>query len=252
MHLVPNLFEIPLRTSSPVRSPTPDIVLKDVRDLLKDCALLRKLRSVDQDALIAQARLRKFDAGETIFSIGCHVNSMMAVLSGNVKISVSSPDGREVLLAILHPGEMFGEIALLDGKERSADARAMTPCELAVLDRRDVLAVLDSNPAAWKAFVEVLCARLRQTDQHLAEVALLPVPARLAMAVIRVNSEREIRNRAQFRVSQRELAELIGATRESVNKCLREWHRAGIVKVDDGFLAILDRAKLEAVAQQDW
>jgi CRP/FNR family cyclic AMP-dependent transcriptional regulator len=235
-----------------VRSATTNTVPKDVHALLKDCALLRKLSSADQDAFVAQARLRKFDAGETIFSIGSHVNSMMAVLSGNVKISVSSPDGREVLLAILHPGEVFGEIALLDGKERSADARAMTVCELAVLDRRDVLAVLDSNPTAWKAFVEVLCASLRHTDQHLAEVALLPVPARLAMAVLRVNSEREIASRAQVRVSQRELAGLIGASRESVNKSLREWHRAGIVKIDDGFLVILDRTKLEAVAQQDW
>jgi CRP/FNR family transcriptional regulator, cyclic AMP receptor protein len=235
-----------------VRSPTASIVPKHVHDLLKDCALLRKLSSADQDALVRQARLRKFDAGETIFLVGSHVNSMMAVLSGNVKISVSSPDGREVLLAILHPGEVFGEIALLDGKERSADARAMAACELAILDRRDVLSVLDSNPTCWKAFVEVLCARLRQTDQHLAEVALLPVPARLAMAVLRVNSEREIASRAQVRVSQRELAGLIGASRESVNKSLREWHRAGIVKVDDGFLVILDRTKLEAVAQQDF
>src|SRR5207237_554183 len=101
-------------------------------------------------------------------------------------------------------------------------------------------------------FVEVLCARLRQTDQHLAEVALLPVPARLAMAVLRVNSEREIAGRAQVRVLQRELAGLIGASRESVNKSLREWQRAGIVKIEDGLLAILDQARLEAVAQLDW
>lgn len=235
-----------------MRSLTPDFVPKDVHGLLKDCALLRKLNSADQDALVAQARLRKFEAGDTIFSIGSRVDSMMAVLSGNVKISVSSPDGREALLAILHPGEVFGEIALLDGKERSADATAMTACELAVLNRRDVLAVLDSNPASWRAFVEVLCARLRQTDRHLAEVALLPIPARLAMAVLRVNLERELASSVQVRISQRELAGLIGASRESVNKSLREWHRAGIVKIDDGFLAILNRTKLEAVAQQDW
>ena len=108
------------------------------------------------------------------------------------------------------------------------------------------------NSDVVSEFVEVLCARLRHTDQHLAEVALLPVPARLAMAVLRVNSERKIAGRAQVRVSQRELAGLIGASRESVNKSLREWQRAGIVKVDAGFLVILDRTKLEAVAQQDF
>ena len=235
-----------------MKSPTPSTVPRAAQDLLRDCALLRKLSSAEQNALIARARLRRFAAGETIFLIGSQVNSMMAVLSGSVKISVSSPGGREALLAILHPGEVFGEIALLDGRDRSADAKAMTGCELAVLDRRDVLAVLNSNPDAWKAFVEVLCARLRQTDRHLAEVALLPVPARLAMAVLRVTGEREITNEPGAQLSQRALAGLIGATRESVNKCLREWHRAGIVKIHEGCLAIQDRAKLESLAQQDW
>ena len=112
--------------------------------------------------------------------MGSPGSSMMAVLGGQVRISISSPDGKELLLAILHPGEVFGEIALLDGKERSADAHAMAACTLAVLERRDVLVFLEQHPGAWASIVEVLCERFRENTQHPAEVSLLQLPARLA------------------------------------------------------------------------
>jgi CRP/FNR family transcriptional regulator, cyclic AMP receptor protein len=88
---------------------------------------------------------------------------------------------------------LFGEIAMLDGKPRSADATALTACTLAVLNRHDVLAALKRNPAAWLGLVEVLCSRLRQTDEHLVEVALLGLPARLAKALLRVMAEQGAR-----------------------------------------------------------
>jgi len=95
-----------------------------------------------------------------------------------VRISVPSPEGREIVLAILQPGEVFGEIALLDGKERTADA--MTGCDLAVLERRDVMEFLERQPNAWPRLVEVLCGRLRASDLHMAELAMQPLPVRLA------------------------------------------------------------------------
>ena len=81
---------------------------------------------------------------------------MMAVLSSTVRISVPSPDGREIVLAMLHAGDVFGEIALLDGKERTADAKAITSCHLIVLERRDVLTFLDRHPKIWPKLLEVL------------------------------------------------------------------------------------------------
>lgn len=196
--------------------------------------------------LVSRARIRRFAAGDVIFLQGSPGASMMAVLSGQVRISISSPEGKELLLAIVQPGEVFGEIALLDGKERSADARAQTACSLAVLDRREVLVFLERHPEAWVRIVEMLCERFRENTQHAAEVSLLQLPARLAKALLRMDAERLPGSKP---LSQRELGNLIGAARESVNKCLSDWQRRGAIRIDDAAIIIVDRASIEAIAR---
>src|SRR5258707_149804 len=133
----------------------------EARRLLGDCVLFEGLSGNERSAISARARMRTFDAGENNFALRSPGNQMMAVLSATVRISVPSNDGKELLLAVIHPGEVFGELAVLDGKERSADALADTACTLAILDRRDVLSVFERNPSAWLKIVEVLCRRLR-------------------------------------------------------------------------------------------
>jgi CRP-like cAMP-binding protein len=216
--------------------------------------LFRGLVEDERDALVARARIRHFAAGETIFLMGSAGDSLMAVLSGQIRISVPSPDGREIVLAIFQPGEVFGEIALLDGKERTADARAFTACDLAILERRDVFAFLERQPNAWPRLVEVLCDRLRSTDQHIAEVALMQLPVRLAKALLRI-AEPEAPGASgaavgTVQLSQRELGNLVGAARESVNKCLREWQRSGLVRIVGTSITIADRDTLRALAEQ--
>jgi CRP/FNR family transcriptional regulator, cyclic AMP receptor protein len=228
--------------------------LESFRRSLGNCVLFREIVAVDKDALLSRARLRRFGAGETIFLMGSPGDSMMAVLSGNVRISVPAVDGREIVLAILHENEVFGEIAMLDGKERTADARALTACTLAILERRDVLAFMERHPSAWLRLVEVLCERMRRTDLHIAEVALLQLPIRLAKALLRMSSLEPIpsvgHKNLTIQLSQRELGNLVGAARESVNKCLREWQRAGIVRIESSLITIADRATLEELAEQ--
>jgi CRP/FNR family transcriptional regulator, cyclic AMP receptor protein len=225
----------------------------DARRLLGACTLFQGLGAEEQKALFARVHLRTCPAGETIFSMGSPGDSMMAVLSGNVRISVPSPEGREVLLAILQPGEVFGEIALLDNKERTADATAMTACHLALLERRDVLAFLDRNPQVWPKIVEVLCARLRNTDQHIAELALLQLPTRLAKVLLRFASVDNGASGAaatpQVGLSQRELGNICGTSRESINKCLGAWQRRGIVRIDEGVIVLANRSALEELAE---
>ena len=223
--------------------------IEDARRLLANCMLFRGLVENERDAVVARARLRHFAAGETIFLMGSPGDSMMAVLSGQVRISVPSPEGREIVLAIFQPGEVFGEIALLDGKERTADARAMTACDLAILERRDVFAFLERQPNAWPRLVEVLCDRLRTTDQHIAEVALLQLPVRLAKALLRM-ADADASGNSAVQLSQRELGNIVGAARESVNKCLREWQRSGLVRIEGTSITIADRATLQDVAEQ--
>jgi CRP/FNR family transcriptional regulator, cyclic AMP receptor protein len=119
------------------------------------------------------------------------------------------------------------------------------------LDRRDILSFLERNPSAWLKIVEVLCHRLRSTDQVLAEVALLQLPARLAKMMLRVSGSSSIKQTEKIQFSQRELASMVGGTRESVNKCLRKWQVSGIVRVTDGRIAITNRAALETIAEHD-
>src|SRR5262252_389759 len=227
--------------------------LDEARRLLGNCGLFRGLKIDERSAIINRARIRNVAAGERIFSIGAPGDYMAAVLTGEIRITVPSPNGRELLLAILKAGELFGEIALLDGKERTADATANTPGILAILDRHEVLSFLERNPASWSRIVEILCDRIRHTDIQLAEVALLRLPARLAKAILRIASNDPnpgIDNR-HFRVqlTQQDLANLVGATRESVNKCLATWQRQGLVHIDGGQITVTDRPRLESLVR---
>lgn len=225
------------------------------RALLERCCLFRRLGAIERDVLFARARVQKYPAHATIFLMGSPGESMLAVLSGSIRISVPSPNGKEVILAILGPGEICGEIALLDGKERTADARAATDCSVVVLERRDVLAFLAQYPNAWSGLVEVLCERLRIADRQMAEFALLPVSIRLARALLRlaVADESESNGAAlslpRVHLTQRELGNIIGATRESVNKYLGAWQRKGHIRIGDRLIVITNRAAVESLLE---
>ncbi len=244
------------RTALAERRAAGDAVLAGGRDvveggraILGQCGLFRRLSVGERDALLARARVHKYAANETIFLMGSPGDSMVAVLRGTIRISMPSPDGKEVVLAILGPGEICGEIALLDGKERTADARAATDCSVVVLERRDVLSFFAQYPDAWARLIEVLCERLRAADQQMAEFALSPVPVRLAKALLRLATSDgpTVDDAAATRVhlTQRELGNVIGATRESVNKYLRAWQRKGWVRIGDRLIVISNRAGVE-------
>src|SRR5262249_62177331 len=123
------------------------------RAILAQCGLFRRLSDTEREALFTRARTQKYAANESIFLMGSPGDSMVAVLSGTIRISVPSPDGKEIVLAILGRGEICGEIALLDGKERTADGKAATACSVGGLERRTGLAFFAQCPAAWSSMV---------------------------------------------------------------------------------------------------
>jgi CRP/FNR family cyclic AMP-dependent transcriptional regulator len=227
--------------------------LVDARQALGECVLFHGLTVEQRTALVARAPTRTFAPGQIIFLMGAPGDTMMAVLSGSVRISVPTPDGKEIVLAILERGDVFGEIALLDGKERTAEATAMTACSVAILNRREVLSFLDRHPGAWLKIVQVLCGRLRNTDQHIAELALLKLPARLAKALLRLaNAQSRAANGGaglHVRLSQHQIANVCGTTRESINKCLRAWQRRGLVEIGKNLITVADRTALEELAE---
>jgi CRP-like cAMP-binding protein len=225
--------------------------LKEARHLLGNCVLFGGLSPAERAAIAARARIRSYDVGEIVFTIGSNGDQMMALLSGSIRISVPSSDGKELLLTIIQPGEVFGELAVLDGKERSADAVAESASTLAVLERQDILAFFERNPSAWLKLVEVLCQRLRRTDQAFAEVALMQLPVRLAKTMLRLLDAQvssTVAKTPMIRFSQRELANMVGGTRESVNRCLRKWQRNGLVRISEGSIIVTNPPALESIA----
>jgi CRP/FNR family cyclic AMP-dependent transcriptional regulator len=192
---------------------------------------------------------RSVHRGATIFAKGDPGTGLMAVLWGSVKISVPTADGREAVLNIINAGEIFGEMALLDGRPRSADAVAMDDCELMVIDRRDFIPFLRGEPDIALKFIEILCARIRRTSEQVEDVMYLSFPVRLAKTLLQltggVTASAAHRN---VRITQRELSSIIGMSRESTNKQLRAWEERKWLRLQRGGIAVLDANALIRVA----
>ena len=201
------------------------------------------------DQLCRYARPISLKRGATIYSKGDPGNSLYVVVSGTAKMSISSPDGRSAILNLIGPGEIFGEIALLDGRERTADATANTNCEVLVIDRREFLPFVRSQPALAMKFIELLCARLRWTSDQVEQVILQDLPGRLASALIRLTERRKLAPGSRtIAITQQEISEMVGMTRESINKQLRAWAARSWVRLEHGAIVVLDAESLQVLA----
>ena len=201
------------------------------------------------DQLGRYARPISLKRGAAIYSKGDPGNSLYVVVSGTAKMSISSPDGRSAILNLIGPGEIFGEIALLDGRERTADATANTNCEVLVIDRREFLPFVRSQPALAMKFIELLCARLRWTSDQVEQVILQDLPGRLASALIRLSERHKLAQGGHtIAITQQEISEMVGMTRESINKQLRAWAARNWVRLEHGAIVVLDAEPLQALA----
>jgi CRP-like cAMP-binding protein len=202
------------------------------------------------DQLCRYAKHTTLKRGTTIFSKGDPGTSLIAVISGTVKISISSPDGRNAILNLIEAGEIFGEIALLDGLSRTADATANSNCELFVIDRREFIPFVRSQPTLAMKFIELLCERLRRTSDQVEQVILQDLPGRLASALLRLSDKhkREPQGRT-ISITQQEISEMVGMTRESINKQLRAWAIRGWVRLEHGAIVVLKPETLQALVE---
>ena len=202
------------------------------------------------DQLCRYAKHSTLKRGTTIVSKGDPGNSLIAVISGTVKISVSSPDGRSAIFNLIGPGEIIGEIAVLDGQARTADATANTNCEIFVIDRREFLPFVRSHPELAMKFIELLCAKLRWTSDQVEQVILQNLPGRLASALMRLAEKHEpAAGGRTIAVTQQEISEMVGMTRESINKQLRVWANNNWVRLEHGAIVVLDPESLQALAE---
>ena len=200
------------------------------------------------EQLSSRARLRRVASGTTLFVKGDPGTALFAIVNGTVKISVPSITGREATFNVLHGGEIFGEIALLDGQMRAADAVTVTDCELMVIERSDFLRFVRAEPMVSIKIIELLCARLRLTSARMEEVVFLDLSARLARFLLRLRDENEASDQNRLAITQHKISEILGTTRESVNKHLQIWVRRNLVAIKRGCIIILAPQTLAAIA----
>ena len=202
------------------------------------------------DQLCRYAKHTTLKRGATIASKGDPGTSLFAVISGTVKISVSSPDGRNAILNLIGPGEIFGEVAVLDGLSRSADVIANTNCELFIIDRRDFIPFVRSQPALAMKFIELLCTRLRWTSDQVEQVILQDLPGRLASALLRLTERHKTAQGGRtIAITQQEISEMVGMTRESINKQLRAWAARDWVRLEHGAIVVLKPEPLQTLVE---
>ena len=195
--------------------------------------------------MISYSRVERYTAGREIFAKGSPGQSLVAVLRGRIKISSLSNEGKEIVFNIVNAPEIFGEIAVLDGEERSADATAMTDCELLVLNRRDFLHLLENRADLCMILLRILCRRLRQTSEQVEDVMFRHLESRVAKALLQLAESVGLHGSQQstsveLHVSQRELGNMAGGSRESVNKILQNWHRQGLIDLGKASVLIRD------------
>jgi CRP-like cAMP-binding protein len=211
--------------------------------------LLARLNKEDRQVLASRARLRSYRPGTVIFGEGEPGDSMHVVVEGQVRIVVSSGGGEEATVAVVGPGDCFGEQSLLDGLPRSAAAVASTAVKTFSVTRDTFVEWLGERPGAGLAIMETLSLRLRRTDRALVDMAFLDLQHRLAkqlLTLAQVNDLETALNNGTLRlqVTQGELASMLGVSRESVNKQVNQFARQGWVTLSRGAITITDMASL--------
>jgi CRP/FNR family transcriptional regulator/CRP/FNR family cyclic AMP-dependent transcriptional regulator len=206
-------------------------------------ALFADLPESRLDELVQLVRRRTFQRAETIFHKGDPGTGLYLITNGQVKVVVPSETGEEALLTILESGDLFGELALFDGLPRSATVVALQKTEVLLLRREDFLAFVDRNPDVAIALLAVLSRRLRATNELIEEAVFLDVPGRLAKRLLdlaeRHGKQTEQGVEIELKLTQQELAAMIGATRESVNKQLGWLRDHGLIQLDRQRITVL-------------
>lgn len=197
-------------------------------------------------------RQRTYRARETLFQKGDTSDFLVAILSGCVRVCVYSVEGREIVLNIIEPGQVVGEIGMLDNKGRTADAVAIDKVEALLIDRGAVKRVLAQNPEATFKLIETLCTRLRRTSNQVEIIGYRDLPARMAALLLELRSdfgrETETGVLIDRKLSQRDMARMIASTRESVNRQLRIWANEGVISMQDGLVEIRNLEMLEEMS----
>ena len=214
--------------------------------MLERNSLFRGLAAATLDRLAALSSKRTFKSESVIFLRGDPGDALFGVVSGRVRVSTQTANGREVILNVMKPGDVFGEIALLDGQPRTASATALSPTQLIIIQRADFIALLQRDPQLAIHLIELLCGRVRWTSQQMEDTSLLNVSQRLAKRVLHLASSQGLPTKegVEIRISQEQLAKFLGLSRQIVNKYLQTWKRKRWIGLGRGRLIVSDERAL--------
>lgn len=235
-----------------------------MREVTLAPAILESLKAIpffgglEPDALgrlAATMRARRFRRGEVLFHVGDPGDALFVIVSGEVKISLPSDTGEEAILATLGPGEIFGEIALLDGAPRSASATALVPTETVVLPRDRFRDLIASEAGVRDALLASIAGELRRLTTHVEELHFLDITGRLAARLVRLATEGGLpvedgAVRLRSSLTQGDLAAMVGCTRQSVNRLLGQFADDGLLRLEREGIVIVDVPGLNAAARR--
>jgi CRP/FNR family cyclic AMP-dependent transcriptional regulator len=222
-------------------------------EVLQRIPLFSNLDAVTLTALARLAYIRRCVAGEKIVQQDVPADAVYVILKGRANVSLPARDGRVLILREIGHAEIIGEVSLLDGGLPSATVTAVTAVELMAVDRQSFMNLLEERPKIAVALLPVLASRLRRLTAWADDLAGLPLPARVAKCLLGLLAAhgQELgpsRVRIGQRFSQEDLARMVGATRESINKHLGRLEREGILAKEGGFLVVVDLPKLQREA----
>jgi CRP/FNR family cyclic AMP-dependent transcriptional regulator len=213
-------------------------------------------QGVDSDAALAlgsQLETVDYPRSSAIFSEGELGDRLYIILSGKVKLGRHAPDGRENLLAVMGPSDMFGELSVFDPGPRTSSATAVTEVRLATMDRANMREWIARRPEIAEQLLRVLARRLRRTNNNLADLIFTDVPGRVAKQLLQLARQFGQQESGQLRVThdltQEELAQLVGASRETVNKALADFGHRGWLRLEGKSVVILDPERLSRRAR---
>lgn len=234
--------------------------VRNIAERLRRIDLLESFDAESIAKLASSAHERHYAPGETIFLRGDKGNCFYVIVSGRVRIVLGISDGREMTLRHQGPDTIFGEIAMLDGRARSADAMALDPTTLVQISRKHFIEVMEHQPKLGQALLSALCARLRILTDQVEGIALFPLETRLArlfLQLISASGATGATARLPANITQAELAALIVASRSKVNKTLSNWRESGLLKAEPGYLvfdveALKELGSPDAVSSNEW
>ena len=222
-------------------------------EVLKRAPLFAGLEDEAATALSAAMGTIKLNKGEVLFHEGDAEDRLYVVITGKIKLGRSGSAGRENLLAILGPGQMFGELSLFDPGPRSSTATAVTACEIRTLEHDELMEWLTGRPEVARGLLGQLAARLRRANDVVADLVFSDVPGRVAKQLLelakRFGDKRDDGIHVHHDLTQEELAQLVGASRETVNKALADFAARGWIRLEPRSVTIIDIQRVERRAR---